>query len=173
MDHFKTAIITGDLETVEQFLNQGIDPNMTFHENRGSGKPLTLAIEMGQTAVAKLLLDRGADPNSSGHHFGASCMSGRALVIASMLGNNEIIEILLALGVPINHPIGHSCNGSPLHYAVTFNHLETVKLLINRGADVNSINPIKSTSLSPDIALLLLENGANINHRISSKEHKQ
>lgn len=54
-----------------------------------------------------------------------------ALSLAASKGYNEIVEFLLNSGadIALSHPLGH---------AVRWNHLETVKLLVERKADVNA-----------------------------------
>lgn len=58
-----------------------------------------------------------------------------ALLSASMLNRKEFIKILLKYGA--NPNINGPLNYSPLYYGVTNDDFEIVKLLIDKGADVN------------------------------------
>ncbi len=53
------AIWHGDVAEVQRVLNSGVDPNVPDDDKY----PLATAIELRQTAVATLLLEKGADPN--------------------------------------------------------------------------------------------------------------
>lgn len=58
---------------------------------------------------------------------------------------------------------------TPLHIAVTSNNVEMVKKLIERGAKINALSQMAyfsplAEAKDPEIAKLLLENGASINH---------
>jgi ankyrin repeat protein len=58
---FVKAIAAGDLLLIQTFLTCGTDAN--FRNNQGDSA-LYLAAVHNQTAVAQLLLDSGANPNS-------------------------------------------------------------------------------------------------------------
>lgn len=93
--------------------------------------------------------------------------SGRykPLSIASWIGNNEIIKLLIDEGAEIN-----SLDESgyyPLYLSIYSNDITTVNLLITNGADVNLKNKYGETALhhasyrgSLDMVRLLYENGA-------------
>ena len=55
---------------IAQLLAMGIDPNFEDAEGR---TPLLIAAEHGDTAVIKLLLEKGADPNHKNKHDAESC----------------------------------------------------------------------------------------------------
>jgi len=59
---------------------------------------------------------------------------------------------------------------TPLHVAISRNNIESVKLLIKLGANVNMINPDRETPLhyatrSVEMCKILIENGAKINEK--------
>ena len=64
---------------------------------------------------------------------------------------------------------------APLHYAATGpNQLDTCKVLLERGADADQVTDLGGTPMAraastgtPDMCLLFLEAGANVNHRNS------
>ncbi|XP_043472533.1 putative ankyrin repeat protein RF_0381 [Leptopilina heterotoma] len=88
-----------------------------------------------------------------------------AVYIAAETGNEEILEILLNAGYPIDSVFKFI---TPLHVAATFEHPRLVKLLLKAGADVNlqtedGLTPLHFAAMSvqPAVVKFLLENGAD------------
>ncbi|XP_043472514.1 ankyrin-3-like [Leptopilina heterotoma] len=88
-----------------------------------------------------------------------------AVYIAAETGNEEILEILLNAGCPVDSVFKFI---SPLHVAATFEHPRLVKLLLKAGADVNlqtenGLTPLHFAAISvqPAVVKFLLENGAD------------
>ena len=86
---------------------------------------------------------------------------------AALEGDIEHIKKLLALGININSRTFLGDQGSALHRASSAGQIETVKFLIEKGADVNikdeaSILPIHRAAENghAEIVKILLENGA-------------
>jgi ankyrin repeat protein len=98
------AAALGDLQCVRQIL----DANPArIRETRPSGRlPLSAAIEAGHDAIARLLLERGADPNW--REPGAP--KGRSLQVAAAAGKRELVELLLAFGADPNGGVDSSGN---------------------------------------------------------------
>ena len=81
-----------------------------IREARPWGKrPLSSAIEFGQDDIARLLLDRGADPNWP---EGSWATQGFALHSAARLGNRKMVELLLDRGADPNQGVDSSGNAS-------------------------------------------------------------
>ena len=98
------AAALGDIEHARQIL----DANPArIRDTRPSGRrPLSAAIEAGHDAIARLLLERGADPN-----WGEpTAPKGRALQVASNTGKRELVEWLLAHGADPNSGVDSSGN---------------------------------------------------------------
>jgi ankyrin repeat protein len=98
------AAALGDIAQVRQILDA--EPTR-IRETRPSGRrPLSAAIEAGYDAVARLLLERGADPS-----WGEpTAPKGRALHAAASAGKRELVELLLARGADPNSDIDSSGN---------------------------------------------------------------
>ncbi|KKP06190.1 hypothetical protein THAR02_01703 [Trichoderma harzianum] len=120
--------------------------------------------------VAVLLLERGADPNTSriatsdiGYKF---VKHGDVLQIAVSWGDAAMVKLLLDRGADINAQRW----GSALQTAAERGRLDILKLLVERGAKINGPSNEKGTVLSAairhdDLECLqfLLDSGADIN----------
>jgi ankyrin repeat protein len=98
------AAALGDIERVWHILDA--EP-ARVQETRPSGRrPLSAAIEAGHDAVARVLLERGADPN-----WGEpTAPKGRSLQVAARAGKRELVELLLAYGADPNSSVDSSGN---------------------------------------------------------------
>ena len=112
-------------------------------------------------ATISLLLDRGADINAVGGHYGTP------LAAAALSGNKDIVSLLLDRGADINAVGGEY--GTPLATAAYSESAEIVSLLLDRGADINAMGGTYGTPLAAaaatgnkDIVFLLLDRGADI-----------
>ena len=102
-------------------------------------------------------------------------LSVKQLVNAVRYGNFKAIRLLVSAGIDINslyEPPGSSCQQkSALMLASQEQQVETTRLLLELGADPNTAtDPLRETALDlavgcPDIVKLLLEYGADCNHK--------
>jgi ankyrin repeat protein len=116
------AAALGDRDRIEALLDQ--DPE-DLRESRANGKrPLSSAIGFGHGAIARLLLDRGADPRLP--ELGAG--EGASLHAAARAGDRELVELLLARGAD---PNGDVDSGGNAVYAAKTPELRA--LLMARG----------------------------------------
>jgi ankyrin repeat protein len=158
-------------------------------EPHGTGQcadPLLTALIHGSPEAAEALVRRGARvdalPAAAGldrrdevnRLLPSATAADRhsALAIASQLGRTEVVRLLIDAGEDINrfNPEGHHAHATPLHQAVANGHVETVKLLVERGADLSIKDLIfRSTPLGwadylnqPTIANYLRSKGASV-----------
>jgi len=98
------AAALGDIDEVRHILDT--DP-ARIRETRPSGRrPLSAAIEAGHDDVARLLIERGADPN-----WGEpTAPKGRALHAAAAAGKRELVQLLLERGADPTSGIDSSGN---------------------------------------------------------------
>lgn len=134
------------------------------------GGGLFKACEEGDVALALQLVSYGADVNEIFFmpEYGAHLT---ALYVATLKGNEAIVDMLLNTGIVDVDAITDCDNTTALHSACTHNHLVIVKLLIEKGhADVNKESDILGTPLhcacesgNAQIAGYLLDHGADVN----------
>ena len=168
----------GTLETVRLLLQKNADVNVA--DNVGF-TPLIAAAYVDNTAVAKLLIDKGAGLNAKT----LAGQAGTALMGAASYGNLELSRLLLAHNVDLNaisaESDGNVKNGpvavgnlTALHSAIVSGSAEEVKLLLDAGApvdprDVRGMTPLM-VAVSTDrpnagIVKMLLAKGADASIR--------
>lgn len=164
----KKLFYTDDPDEIKKLLAQGADPNFILDDQLyGTQTPLLYQVtnRMGNsnkakyvTQIAKMLLDKGADPNFQGKTtpiYGAAA-SGLTEVVKMLLakgakvsstddilmspsyyGYRDIVKLLLDKGANLN--FRNEEGATPLYYAVDGVHEEIVKLLLDKGADPNGL----------------------------------
>ena len=117
--------------------------------------------EIGQEAVAKLLLDKGAAIEAKDKD------GGTPLYIASRYGHEAVAKLLLDNGATIEAK--DKDGGTPLYIASRNGHEAVTKLLLDNGAAIEAKNQDGETPLymasfngHEAVAKLLLDNGAAI-----------
>jgi len=96
---------------------------------RGARMTLPIAAALGRNDEARRLLPKG---DAGERHL--------ALAVAAQYGHVEIVRLMLDAGEDPNrfNPTGGHSHSTPLHQAAGNGHLETVKLLVARGARVDT-----------------------------------
>lgn len=125
------AVKESDYREVQKLLGQGADPNIRIDHY-----PILITdfvLYGGDTKMAKLLLDAGANPE-------ASDLAGyiRALDVAVLTGDVENVRLLLVAGAGVN---GRNAMGeTALHTAAAHGSIQIISELIQAGArlDVRS-----------------------------------
>jgi RNA polymerase sigma factor (sigma-70 family) len=143
----------GDIERVKTLLKA--DPRLLVARDPMGNTALIIAVNSGHEALADLLFDAGVEPGL--HEAAAIGDSGR---------------VRAALDQHLEQLDAYSPEGfTPLALAAHFGHLEVMRLLIDRGADVNrvathriAVTPLHAALFGRqvDAALLLIERGADV-----------
>ena len=170
------ASAVGSERVVALLLDTGANVNAA--ENRGV-TPLLAAAAAGNTAAAKLLLARGADPHAYAPGIGYKFAT--ALMGAAHSGDVELTRLLLARKPDLNAkspdrdanvkngPVAYG-ELAALHLAIAAPSLEVVTLLLDAGAavdtrDVRGLTPLAwavgTDRPDPRIVRLLLDRGAD------------
>ena len=128
----------------------------------GVGLLYTLSFHGYYELVQMVLLEKGADVNAQGGHYGT------ALQAASKQGHGQIVQRLLEKGADVNAQGGHY--GNALVAASVRVHDQIVQRLLEKGADVNAQGGLYGNALQAasveghdQIVQRLLEKGADVN----------
>ncbi len=147
---------TGKIEAVKVLLDRGAQVNAK--ETWGGTTALMWAVSERHFDVAKLLIDHGADVNAKSNFVPSA--SGRGF------------EGTTPVAAKPNQPIQEFASGllTPLMFAAREDDIDSARLLIKAGADVNAIGGDGKDALglalfngSYDIASLLIDSHANVN----------
>jgi ankyrin repeat protein len=148
------AIKNNDLATLRAVVESGVNINCLSQDEGRT--PIILAILDNRIDAVKYLLNMGADPAISDNW-------GNAICSAALYHRPEIMQLLMDSGAD---PNTKTKDGTPvLLFAVSENHVETVKVLIAAGADVNAVSrqgetPLTSAKANETIRALLVTAGA-------------
>jgi len=125
----------GDLEIARHLLDAGV--NVSANEDRGTPllaaadeyrrTPLLAAAENGHEAVARLLLDRGADVSTADEY------RRTPLLAAAENGHEAVARLLLDRGADVS--TANVYRKSPLRAAAWNGHEAVARLLLDRGAE--------------------------------------
>jgi ankyrin repeat protein len=151
------AASKGYVGEVNRLILKGAD---IFAESDQGVTPLIFAISNNHTAVSKILLEYGSDPNK------VTLKQETPLIIAVKNANAEITEALLRAGADID--ITDRYDATPLHYASVYGYFQIADMLLYYDASIDKKTADGSTPLfsaiwagNDDIADLLIQNGAN------------
>lgn len=148
IEEFFYFIKIGDIDSVVDYLNLGMDANIRQILDRKNGTTaLMCSIAHRRVFITKLLLTTyKADPNLASYKFNISNIT--PLMLAAQQGPIESIKTLLTNGAKINaQTTGVVAGNSALMIAIQQNKYNIVKLLIDNDADVNNISDTGITPL--------------------------
>jgi uncharacterized protein len=153
------AAAGGNVQVAKLLLDARANPNAKLLSGE---TPLMTAVDNGHADVAKLLLDRGADVNARETGSGQT-----ALMWAAANKSTDIVTLLLDHGADAR---ARSTRGfTPLLFAAQQGEVESGRLLLRAGADVNDRGGndrktaliVAAASGHSNFATLLLDSGAN------------
>jgi ankyrin repeat protein len=179
-----------DLDKTRVLLNHGADINATSNDLR---TPLIIAAtRYGNAPTVRLLLDRGANPNPNPKPDAM----GSPLIQAGTTGDAAMMQLLIDRGANAKDSAGplltaaitHGCRKClnmilaqnpdqgaftrALQETANLADVKTVRLLLDRGADVNEFDDTGRTPLmyaavsdliQSDVVTLLIDHGADVN----------
>ncbi len=188
MSDFTDAIQAGDVARLTSLLDENPALLRTPHNHV---TPLLLALYHGKREVAQLLVERGAPVS-----FGEACALGNeervkellgadpsllrsrsadgfpALGLAIFFGHGALARWLIEQGADVNAAAENPQRVAPVHAAAAVRDRETLRLLLERGADANAKQQMDYTPLhgaasrgDVEMAELLLAHGADANAR--------
>ncbi|KAL2679330.1 hypothetical protein Neosp_010103 [[Neocosmospora] mangrovei] len=136
------AAENGHTETVRILFNAdgGVADLLTDDPYRET--PLHLAVTARQEETVKLLLSLKPDSRRISNRNGET-----ALDYAARKGFNDLIDLLFE----DQDTKKYDRKNTPLHFAAEHDHIDTVKLLVDKGASVTSVNKYDQTPL--DLAI--------------------
>jgi ankyrin repeat protein len=184
------AAINGNAIILGRLITAGADPNAAL--TRSGDTALMIAARTGKVEAVRVLLDRGAKVNAQETWGGTT-----ALMWAVAEKHPEITKLLLERGADVKArsyyvpsasgrgfegttPVKEKPNANfeefasgwltPLMFAARENDLESAKLLVKAGADINAQSADGKDALSLaffdgsyDVAEFLIDNHANLN----------
>ena len=133
-----------------------------YDEITDSCSQLTVASLFGHNVIVKTLLDKDADVNAQGGHY------GNALQAASYRGHEQLVKMLLDKDAEVNAQGGRY--GNALQAASCEGHEQVVKTLLDKDADVNAQGGLYGNALQAasyrgheQVVKMLLDKDADVN----------
>ena len=135
---FLNAAKTGDLSTLQTYLDKGMDADAS--QNGDATTALVNAIDNNQPAAVKLLLDHHANNsvNIRGNSF--------PIIEAAFWGRAEIVSYLVETKPDLNVQKLDPGRMTALMFACVNGHKDVVGILIKNGADVNIKSSINNAT---------------------------
>ena len=121
------AIFKNDTKVLELYLKDGFSPNSTFAANPA----VMYALFYNKLDAFKMLLEYGADPETSVPPCFVSAKSQNLLSFAIKRENSEAVKILIENNVDVNKK---TKKDSPLNMAIKKKQAKIVELLLTAGA---------------------------------------
>ena len=123
---------TGTVTLMEEHLKK-VPSDLNSVSEQGM-TPFILASYRGNNAVAKLLMDKGAD-------IGYCSPEGTAIYGMIYKDNSALVEYVLEKGYSPNDTCQFSQFGTPLHFAMSLRRYGIISLLLKYGAKKDIQNP--------------------------------
>ncbi len=150
----------GDLEIVKLLIKYGAYVDEPAPGRRQGLTPLLLA---SNGAVAKYLVEHGADVNRTGPRGGFTALHG-----AAASGDVELIELLLSKQAQIN--VASEIRQVPLETALKARQTRAAAFLIDKGADISGERGASAMALAAryghtEIVGMLIERGVSVQEK--------
>ena len=135
------AVKEGDIQKVKSILGDSVSTYSSDEINRKGhtgDTPLSIAARDGNLEMVKLLVEHGATVD-----VGKETGERTPLMNASGQGHVEVVEFLIAKGADVNTkgkgltPLLAACAGGHLPFGPPGNKAKTIRILLEKGADVN------------------------------------
>jgi ankyrin repeat protein len=129
---------------------------------------LHLAAQGGYEALARMLLENGADMQQK------SSSGQTAFFMAIKAGHTAVVKVFLENGASVHERSNKISGVTPLAMALRHRHKDIVKLLIEHESVSEKIAPSSDALISAikthqeDIVVLLLESGADVNQKLTT-----
>lgn len=126
----------GDVSALDTLLKAGADPNV----EGPIGTALHIVSLKGQAASAERLLAAGADVNARSDRVGTpllAAVSAGGIYGKPALRRSDVVSVLIDGGADVDAQT--AVGMSALHFAVVSGDEETIDLLLQAGADVDSV----------------------------------
>ena len=153
-----------DMEKAKLLINKGAD--VSWRSREGNTVLVKLAGIPGSAALMQLLISKGCDPRKGG-------LANDIMYNAASSCDTSVVGLLIRNGVSVNDT--SSIGDYPLNSAINYRCFNTLKMLVENGADVNvrpkhailpllaGITPLMWAAVSNDKASFyyLLQHGAD------------
>ena len=140
------ASLTGLSRMIMPLVAYGADPNEDAYGCH-LGEALGAAAYKGDEDIVQALLSAGAKPDG-GDWEGKY---GSPIASAASQGHNAIVDLLLRAGASIDKRGGDG-QGSALYQAVAYRRPETVKMLVDAGANVEAFEGMSGVTYAIELA---------------------
>ncbi len=140
-EEFVKAVDDNDVDLVKQYISTGININVANSEGK---RGLDAASQNGNLEMVKLLVDKGANINSTSN-YGGTDMTPLIFAVGgsrnNLAGCIEVIQYFISKKVDVNYKmkiVYNSISGiTPLVMAAMLNQVDVVQVLIDAKANVN------------------------------------
>ena len=156
------SIQQNHVEAVRFLIEKGADVNA---QNKLNETPFIFAVEACNAEIVNLLIEKDAQINIK------TKIGQKPLLIAATKGCKEIVEILLQNGIEVDDA-SEIDSTTALMKAAKYGHFDLVKMLLEKGAQINKRNRHGNTALmfavqnnQTEIVKQLLEAGSDINDK--------
>lgn len=175
---FYKHIKNNNIDSVEIYIEQGMNVNTRFYHIINDLTPLMVASDYGHLEIVRLLVENGAKINKKSDNWDLQNRKWTALMFASAEGYTDIVKYLHKHGAKIN--IKNDWGGTALMIASKYGQKDIVEYLCNNEAKINLQSAGGTTALMLasksghiDIVKFLLEEGASVRHKYTSYMYEQ